>query len=94
MASSLGLFMLGLSGWVEITADSFEEIAAQGVQQPESALHMLWVVYALIPAIGTLAGVLVMFLYRMKDKDVELMAKCNAGEITREECEAQLSRKY
>ena len=94
VASSLGLFMLGLSGWVEITADSFEEIAAQGVQQPESALNMLWVVYALIPAIGTLAGVLVMFAYRMKDKDVELMAKCNAGEITREECEAQLSRKY
>ena len=94
IASSLGLFMLGLSGWVEITADSFEDIVAQGVQQPESALNMLWVVYALIPAIGALAGVLVMFLYRMKDKDVELMAKCNAGEITREECEAQLSRKY
>lgn len=94
VASSLGLFMLGLSGWVEINADSFEDIAAQGIQQPESALNMLWVVYALIPAIGTILGVLVMFMYRMKDKDVELMAKCNAGEITREECEARLSRKY
>lgn len=94
VASSLGLFLLGLSGWVEITAESFEEVAAQNIQQPESALNMLWMVYTLIPAIGTVLGVLVMALYRMKDKDVELMAKCNAGEITREECEAQLSRKY
>ena len=34
------------------------------------------------------------FFYKLRDKDVELMAKCNAGEITREECEAQLSRRY
>ena len=33
-------------------------------------------------------------IFVVKDKDIELMAKCNAGEITREECEAQLSRKY
>ena len=35
-----------------------------------------------------------MFFYKLKDADVALMAKCNAGEITREECEAQLSNKY
>lgn len=94
IASSLGLFMLGMSGWTNIEATDFKDIAAQGVQQPQSALDMLWMVYALIPAIGAILGVCVMFLYRIKDKDVELMAKCNAGEISREECEAQLSRKY
>ena len=94
VASSLALFMLGMAGWNEITATDFADIAAQGVAQPESALSMLWILYALIPAIGTILGVLVMFLYRLKDPDVALMAKCNAGEITREECEAQLSRKY
>lgn len=94
IASSLGLFMLGRAGWVEITADSFADIAAQGVAQPQSALNMLWILYALIPAIGTILGILIMVFYRLKDKDVELMAKCNGGEITREECEAQLSRKY
>ena len=54
----------------------------------------MWVVYALIPLVGTLIGVAVMGFYKLKDEDVALMAKCNAGEITREECEAQLSRKY
>ena len=94
VASSLALFMLGMAGWQEITATDFADIAAQGIAQPESALNMLWILYALIPAIGTILGVLVMFLYRLKDQDVELMAKCNAGEISREECEASLSRKY
>lgn len=94
IASSLGLFLLGLSGWIEIEATDFADIAAQNVQQPESALNMLWLVYTLVPAIGTLLGVLVMVLYRIKDQDVDLMAQCNAGEITREECEQRLSKKY
>ncbi len=94
VASSLALFILGFSGWVEITATDFADIAAQNVQQPESALNCLWLLYAFVPALGTLLGVLTMFLYKLKDKDAALMAKCNAGEITREECEAQLSRKY
>lgn len=94
VASSLGLFLLGLSGWVEIEATDFADIASQGVAQPESALNMLWIVYTLIPAIGTILGIVVMAFYKMKDKDVELMAKCNGGEITREECEQQLSQKY
>jgi hypothetical protein len=33
-------------------------------------------------------------LYRLRDADAALMAKCNAGEITRDECEAQISRVY
>lgn len=95
VSSTIGLFILAQAGWREITGDSFEAVAALGANyQPASAINALWVVYAIIPAIGTLLGVLVMFAYNLKDKDAELMAKCNAGEITREECEAQLSRKY
>ena len=49
----------------------------------------------LIPAIGFAIGAVLLYMfYKLKDKDAELMAKCNAGFITREECEAQLSRKY
>ena len=48
----------------------------------------------LIPAIGTLLSIVVMAFYSLKESDVKLMAKCNSGEITREACEAQLSRKY
>ena len=61
----------------------------------ERGIHItLWIVYMLIPAIGTILGVAVMSLYKLRDKDAALMAKCNAGEISRAECEAQLSRKY
>ena len=94
VSSSLGLFILGLSNYIPVPTESFEDIAAAGVTQPQEAMDVMWVIYALIPLIGTLLGVLVMGIYKLKDKDVELMAKCNAGEITREECEAQLSRNY
>lgn len=94
IASSLGIFILGLSTWISVEAESFEELAQLNVVQPQSALDTLWIVYMLIPAIGTILGVVVMAFYKLRDSDVKLMAKCNAGEITREECEAQLSRKY
>ena len=94
VSSSLGLFILGLSNYISVPAESFEDIAAAGVTQPQEALDVMWLIYALIPLLGTLIGVLVMWFYKLKDEDVALMAKCNAGEITREECEAKLSRKY
>ena len=64
------------------------------VVQPQSALDALWVIYMLIPAIGTLLGVVIMAFYDLKDEDAALMAKCNAGEISRAECEAKLSERY
>lgn len=94
VSSSLGLFILGFSGWINVEATDFADLAAQAVVQPQSALDCLWLIYTLIPAIGVLLSVAVMGLYRLRDKDVELMTRCNAGEITREECEAQLSRRY
>ena len=48
----------------------------------------------LIPALGQIVAIAVMGFYKLDDKDAQLMAKCNAGEITREECESLLSRKY
>ena len=39
-------------------------------------------------------GALLLFFYKLRSKDVAIMAKYNAGEITREECDSQLSRKY
>ena len=75
-------------------SSDFAELEALGVQQSAQALNGLWIVYALIPTIGlAVAGVFYLF-YKLNDKDVQIMAKCNAGEITREEAESLLSRKY
>lgn len=94
IGSSLGLFILGLSGWVSVTATDFADLAAQNIQQPASALNTMWALNTLIPAIGLILAAIILRFYRLKDSDAQLMARCNSGEITREECEARLSKKY
>ena len=95
VTGSVGLYILALCGWKEVQGESFADLAAQGVTQSETALNALWSLGYLVPSVGfAIAAVLLYAFYNLKDKDADLMAKCNAGQITREECEAQLSRKY
>ncbi len=95
LVGSVALYILAVFGWKEVTGDSFADLAAQGVTQTETALNALWNLGYLIPAVGfAISAILLYAFYNLKDKDAELMSKCNAGQITREECEAQLSRKY
>ena len=94
VSSSLALFLLGLFGWISVEAESFEELAAMGIQQTSAALNGLWIVYALVPVIGMVISTFFYLGYKLNDRDVQIMAKCNSGEITREEAEKQLSRKY
>ena len=94
ISSSLALFLLGLFNWISVQASDFAELERLGIQQSAQALNGLWIVYALIPTIGlAIAGIFYLF-YKLNDKDVQIMAKCNSGEITREEAEKLLSRKY
>lgn len=94
IASSLGLAILGLFGWVSINASSFAEIEALNIVQPDQAITGLWFTYTLVPAIGSALALIPLFFYKLRDKDVRVMAQYNSGEITREAAEALLSRKY
>ena len=95
VTGSIGLYILALYGWKEVQGESFADLAAQGITQTKEALDALWGLGYLVPSIGfAISAVLLYAFYNLKDKDADLMAKCNAGLITREECEAQLSRKY
>ncbi len=94
ISSALGMALLGLFHWVSVEAESFEELAELNIQQPQTALEGLWFVYALVPVIGLLLSAVCFIFYKLNDKDVQIMAKCNAGEITREEAERRLSRRY
>ena len=88
------LFLLGCFGWISVEASDFAELQALNIQQSAQAINGLWIVYALIPTIGlAIAGIFYLF-YKLNDKDVQIMAKCNSGEITREEAEKLLSRNY
>jgi Na+/melibiose symporter-like transporter len=64
------------------------------IQQTDMALKGLWAVYALVPVIGLIIATFFYMGYKLNDKDVQIMAKCNSGLITREEAEKLLSRKY
>jgi Na+/melibiose symporter-like transporter len=77
-----------------VEAENFAQLEALNVTQTPQALSALWAVFALIPAIGGIAAVIVWSFYRLTSKDAALMAKYNNGEITREECDRALSHKY
>ena len=94
VSSALALFLLGLFAFPKIETDSFAELAAMNIQLSPQATSGLWIVYALVPVIGMVISTFFYLGYKLNDKDVQIMAKCNSGEITREEAEAQLSRKY
>ena len=57
----------------------------------------VWLTFTVLSAVGAFIA-LPIFLcgYKLRDKDVRLMALCNNGEISREECESRLSdlKKY
>lgn len=94
VSASLGLAVLGWFGWKSVAAESFAELAALGVSQSESALSALWAVYALLPAIGSVLAVVLWTRYKLKTQDAALMARYNNGEISREDCDSELSQAY
>ena len=54
----------------------------------------LWTFSCLGSIIGGICTLLILRLYKLNDHDVQLMAKCNNGEISREEAEAQMINQY
>jgi len=95
LVGSVTLFLLGIYGWVAVEADSFEELAAlneQGIGlQTERAVEGLWNVSYLFPLIGFALAAVAFFFVKVKRKKVAIYMKCNSGEITREEADAQLA---
>ncbi len=94
ISTALALALLGLFHWVSVEAESFEDLAKLNIPQSQQALDGLWFVYALVPVFGLILSAVCFTFYKLNDKDVQIMAKCNTGEITREEAEGMLSRKY
>ena len=92
VASSLGLAILTFFDWTKIEAESFADIEKLHIVQSSTALNGLWVTYILVPSIGLMITSGIYLLYKLRDKEVQVMARCNAGEITREEAESLLPK--
>lgn len=84
IATALGALFIGLAGYIE----------GEGAVQSAAFADKLWIIYALVPVIGFALSLIVLRFYKLRDKYVQIMAKCNAGEISREDAEAQLSGKF
>ncbi len=85
---------VGLFSWITVEASDFAELAQMGITQSQQALDGLWFVYAMVPVIGLILSAVCFCFYKLNDRDVQIMAKCNSGELSRQEAESQLSRKY
>ena len=100
ISSGLGLFLLGLFNFrtkfdnIEIKGFAdLQSINAISLQSKE-ALDGLWFTYNVVPIIGLVIALGIWCIYNLKDKDVQVMADCNSGKITKEEATKLLSRKY
>jgi Na+/melibiose symporter-like transporter len=87
--NALSLAVLAWLGFSAADAD-----AVTGIVDKAEGLAC-WGTMTWFCAIGTVVAIPVLLLcYKLRDRDVDQMAKYNNGEISKEECEQRLSRKY
>ena len=80
IATAIGATLLTFIGFVE----------GEGATQLPDFANRLWLGQNIIPIIGCLLGLILLLNYKLRDRFVQVMTKCNAGEISREEAEKQL----
>jgi Na+/melibiose symporter-like transporter len=84
VAAAGAMFILGFSGFME----------GAGAIQGENTIRVIWILFTIFPCMGILVSMPVLLQYRLRDKDVQLMARCNSGEISREDAAASFSHSY
>ena len=104
ISGSMGLALLGLYGFktefvingVKQEVSSFADLEAINAiaHQTSEALDGLWFTYNVVPIIGLVIALVIWSFYKLNDRDVQVMADCNIGKITKDEAEKLLSRKY
>ena len=84
LSGAIGMFILGLIGFVE----------GSGAAQTPETIQWFWRLWTIVPVISsTVATVFLLLMYKLPTHDAKLMAKANAGEITREEAIEQFRYK-
>lgn len=104
ISGSLALILLGvfnfktkfMVGGVEAEVSTFADLQAIDAisQQSAEALSGLWITYNVVPIVGLVIALVIWSFYKLNDKDIQVMADYNVGNISRSEAESRLSRKY
>ncbi|MBR5827436.1 MAG: MFS transporter [Clostridia bacterium] len=85
-----GLVKLQENGAVKIeTFANYEAIGAAAMQSKE-AINGLWFTYNVVPIIGLVIALAIWNLYKLQDKQVQIMADCNAGKLTKKKAKDML----
>ena len=86
----------GLMGsLVLLSLSSIGFVAGEGAVQPAGVADGVWALFCLFPAAGfAIALILLLLGYKLRTRDVQVMARYNNGEISRQEAEACLGEKY
>lgn len=84
LVTALGSALLVVLGFVE----------GEGAVQAADFGRKLWNTSIIAPMIGLAVTLVLLRFYKLNDHDVQLMAKVNVGEMSREEAEAQMINKY
>jgi probable glucitol transport protein GutA len=82
--AALAMYILGFAGFVE---------GADAVQN-SGTISAIWFLFTLFPIVSVAISLPVMFRYKLRDKDVQVMASVNSGEMPREEAERIFAGKY
>jgi len=70
-------------------------VEGEGAVQGAGVADGVWALFRLFPAAGfAVALVILLAFYKLRTKDVQIMAGYNNGTITREEANALLAEKY
>ena len=80
-------FMLLRIAWTGYDASALEQTA--------EVTKKIWTVFLMVPVIGYILGIIVLlFFYKLRDDNVQLMAKYNNHELSYEQAVEQLSDKF
>lgn len=83
-----------LSGALAMLVLGFTGFAGELQVQTAHTLNAMWFANYWVPIAGALLSLPLFLSYKLKSKDVQVMADINAGNISRAEGDALLSRKY
>ena len=86
----------GLIGSVVLLSlSSVGFVSGENAIQPAGVADGVWALFCLFPAAGFAAALVILLLfYKLRTKDVQIMAQYNNGQLSREEAEALLAEKY
>ena len=99
IASAVQSFFNKLTGSISgpiamLIIGAFGFVTGEVAVQPASALNGIWTCMTLFPCIGTVLALIFLSFYKLREKDVQVMAEYNRGKITKDEAEALLAKRY